>query len=267
MPRLSPKQVLAPAPKGNRVQLSEARSAARAWSESVQDKWRVNQAALFAYAAMTAYAEATVPCLKLSQPIEQPCGTLDKKAQMLAASIGKEASNLSVVEATHYLASLYPSLLPQAIRSEAGAFYTPPALSSRLLELATEGGLDWATARVLDPAAGGGAFLVQAALKMRQALPDGEPAFILAQLGNRLLGLELDAHAASLAQASLEILLADLSLASGRPVPVMVRVCDTLEEAPCANFDLVVGNPPYGRIKLTDLQRQRFARSLSQCAD
>ena len=70
-----------------------------------------------------------------------------------------------------------------------GAFYTPPALTQRLLDLADEGGLDWKTARVLDPASGGGAFLLEAAARMLVYLKDSDPAFILAQLGHRLSGL------------------------------------------------------------------------------
>ena len=42
----------------------------------------------------------------------------------------------------------------------------------------------------------------------------------------------------------------------------MVCVCDTLEEEPEPTFDLVIGNPPYGRVSLTPEQRARFGRSL-----
>jgi adenine-specific DNA-methyltransferase len=42
----------------------------------------------------------------------------------------------------------------------------------------------------------------------------------------------------------------------------MVRVCDTLSEIPEAKYDLVIGNPPYGRVALTPEQRMEFARGL-----
>jgi adenine-specific DNA-methyltransferase len=77
-----------------------------------------------------------------------------------------------------------------------------------------------------------------------------------------LLGLELDPRAATIAQAAVEVLLADLIIASGSPAPRVVRVCDTLEETPNERFDLVVGNPPYGRVTLSAEQRRRYARSL-----
>ena len=42
-----------------------------------------------------------------------------------------------------------------------------------------------------------------------------------------------------------------------------MRVCDSLEQAPAGEgFDLVVGNPPYGRITLSSELRQKFRRSL-----
>jgi len=249
-------------PSAHRLELVQARIAARAWSTTLSEEWRVNQAALFAWAAMEAFAGDAAPALCLSGAHLVAIGRLDEDASALAGSIGREAATLPLVEATHYLTSLYPALLPERRRSEIGAFYTPPCLSGRLLDLATEAGLDWATARTLDPAAGGGAFLLQAALRMRRALPQGEPAFILAQLGTRLLGLELDANAAALAQASLEVALSDLAQESGRPVPAMVRVCDTLEAKPEPTFDLVVGNPPYGRVTLSAEQRTRYARGL-----
>jgi hypothetical protein len=63
-------------------------------------------------------------------------------------------------------------------RSTLGAFYTPPALTSRLFDMAEEASLNWKTARVLDPASGGGAVLFEAALRMRKSL-FGQPASCL----------------------------------------------------------------------------------------
>lgn len=245
-----------------RIELSRARVMARAWSETITETRRTSQAALFMRAAMEDFAAGVAPGLTLSAPFVAVRGKLDATARQLARSIGQEAAALPLLEGCHFLTSLYTTLLPCKERSALGAFYTPPALTHRLLDLAGEGGVDWSSARVLDPASGGGAFLLEAAARMRRALNGSEPAFILAQLGTRLSGFELDPHAAGLSQAALEILLSDLSAASGRTVPVFVKVCDTLEETPSAQFDLVVGNPPYGRVTLTPAQRSRYARGL-----
>ena len=248
--------------EGRRIELARARVVARAWSETVPESRRTSQAALFSRAAIEAFAAVIVPDFALSAPFVTPRGKLDATARQLAVSIGREAAALPMLEGCHFLTSLYTTLLPGKERSALGAFYTPPALVQRLLDLASEGGVDWSTARVLDPASGGGAFLLEAAARMRRALDGSEPAFILAQLGNRLSGFELDPHAASLSQAALEIILSDLRIGSGRDMPVFVKVCDTLEETPAELYDLVIGNPPYGRVTLTAAQRARFARSL-----
>jgi adenine-specific DNA-methyltransferase len=245
-----------------RVELARARVMARAWAETIAETRRTDQAALFARAAIEAFAACVAPQLTLSPPFVTVRGKLDTTARQLATSVGREAAMLPIVEGGHFLTSLYTTLLPGGERSALGAFYTPPALTQRLLDLAGEGGVDWSSARVLDPASGGGAFLLEAASRMRRALEGSEPAFILAQLGTRLSGLELDPHAASLSQAALEIFLSDLSTASGRAAPIFVKVCDTLEETPVAQYDLVIGNPPYGRVTLSAAQRARYARSL-----
>ncbi|HVJ35196.1 MAG TPA: N-6 DNA methylase [Terriglobia bacterium] len=244
------------------MELARARVICRAWSESVAQPRRGDLAALFARRAIEAFAEEATPNLQLSGPFVKPYGRLDKAADQLALTIGRDAASLPLVEGLHFVTSLYAALLPQTSRSALGAFYTPPALAKRLIELASEQGVNWKTARIIDPAAGAGALLLQAVLQVRQSMSDCEPAFVLSQIGNRIVGLEIDPHAAGLAQAALEVALADLAVASGRSIPIIIRVCDTLDEPPNANFDLVVGNPPYGRVALTAEQRQRYARSL-----
>lgn len=245
-----------------RLELGRARLLARAWSKTVPEARRADHAALFAQAAMSAFAKAAEPDLKPSAALAVPHGILDDAAHGLAGSIGRLAARLPVLEGAHSISGLYTTLLPAHQRGALGAFYTPPALAERLYAMAEESGVDWRTARVLDPACGGGAFLLPAAKRMIDALGECAPALALKQIGARLLGLELDPHAASLAQMALEVLLADLSRRAGQPAPKLVRVVDTLEEPPQAKYDLVIGNPPYGRVGLTPEQRKRFARSL-----
>ncbi|HEX4159474.1 MAG TPA: N-6 DNA methylase [Rhizomicrobium sp.] len=241
--------------------LADIRGAARQWAAAAEESRASSQAALFAWAAMEAYASVAAPRAQLSRP-GALSGTLDSAASALARAFGCEAARLDVFSAMHAITSLYPSLLPAGRRSALGAYYTPPVLADRLVTLAEEAGLDWRTARVLDPASGGGTFLLRCAAKMRDALAGIEPALALAQIGNRLFGLEIDPFAAALTQSSLDILLADLAAASGHRVPSLVRVCDALDQPAEAKFDLVITNPPYGRVALTPSQRKEYARSL-----
>ena len=245
-----------------RAELSRARQLAKAWAATIPETRRPDNAGAFAMRALLGYAAVAEPHVVVGAGSAVFRVALDGAAVELARSIGRTAGKLPRLEALHLVTSLYAALLPEHYRGKAGAFYTPPCLAARLLDQAEDAGLDWSTAKVLDPAAGGGAFLVHAATRMLAALGECEPKLAVRQMENRLKGLELDPHAAALAQVSLEVVLAETVRLAGVEYPSFVRVCDTLEEPPRAAFDLVVGNPPYGRVTLTEQARKRYARSL-----
>jgi adenine-specific DNA-methyltransferase len=245
-----------------RAELSRTRPLARAWAATIPEMRRLENAGAFAMRALLSFAAEVVHDMVVGAGALDFRVTLDDAPAELARSIGRTAAKLPILEALHQITSLYAALLPEQYRGKAGAFYTPPCLAARLLDQADEAGLDWTTAKVLDPAAGGGVFLAHAATRMLAALGECEPRLAIRQLKNRLQGLELDPHAAALAQVSLEVVLADIIKAAGEGAPSFVRVCDTLEQPAKATFDLVVGNPPYGRVTLTDEARRRYARGL-----
>ncbi|CCV04602.1 putative RNA methylase [Mesorhizobium metallidurans STM 2683] len=245
-----------------RGELSKARLLARAWSETIDECDRETYAVSLTRHALEALSRSIGVSPALCPSLAFDTEQLDEPASALANTIGETAGRLPILEALHLVTSLYPILLPTKERGERGAFYTPPALVNRLLDQAEEEGLDWRTARVLDPAAGGGTFLFHAAHRMIAALGECEPAFALSHVGTRLAGFELDPHAAMLAQGALEIALAEVATKAGRAAPTIVTACSTLEAEPEPVFDLVVGNPPYGRVSLLPELRERYARSL-----
>lgn len=242
--------------------LEKRRTECREWVKRFSCDQGKTVAAQFSCVALDSLASERGIGTRISDRLRPLTRVLDRDAEELASSLGREAAGLPLTEALHFVTSLYPALLPQESRSKLGAYYTPPALVNRMVELATEHGTDWSTVRVLDPAAGAGAFLIQAASRMVAASGGAEPAFVLRQLGARLQGLEIDPHAALLAQGALEILLSDLIRDAGLAAPRFVRVCDSIEERPDDRYDLVLGNPPYGRVSLTPERRARFSRSL-----
>lgn len=245
-----------------RDELSRARSLCRAWSGTVPEARRGDMAGLFTRKALEAFGTRVHPQLTFSPPLDRPFGKLDRAAAELARAVGEDAASLPLAEGLYFVTSLYPAMLPEKVRGQLGAFYTPPCLVQRLVDLSAETGINWATARVLDPAAGAGAFLVEAAIRMRGELGDAEPGIMLRSISTRLRGFELDPIAAGLAQAALEIALHDLCCAARLPLPQIVNVCDALAEEVESAFDLVIGNPPYGRVSLRPEQRARFGRSL-----
>ena len=148
----------------------------------------------------------------------------------LARTVGEEAAQLPIEQACYQLSATYTALVPGTMRSALGMYYTPPALTDRMLDMVEEAGIDWTTARVLDPACGGGAFLLPVALRIRTALTHASPELQLKAITNQLRGFEIDPFAAWLTQTWLEFALHDLLAAAGAHLPELVLVCDTLAQ-------------------------------------
>ncbi|TIV38008.1 MAG: SAM-dependent methyltransferase [Mesorhizobium sp.] len=240
---------------------------ARAWSEQLEARRR--QPAVWSFIAKTieVYVEISGETIGWPPPTAPLTValtySLDTSATELAKTLGRAAAALPLEDACYQLSACYTAMLPQEIRTEWGAYYTPTALTDRLLQLAEEAGVDWRTARVLDPACGGGAFLLPVALRMRKALPQASAIELMEHFASHLQGFEIDPFAAWLTQTWLEIAFADELKTAGRRFPSVVKICDSLEEAVSGKrFDLVIGNPPYGRVKLAARQRERYSRSL-----
>lgn len=178
-------------------------------------------------------------------------------------TVGAIAANLDPVEAAYRIGVLYTAMMPQEVKAKLGAHYTPPALCEELLNMATENGVDWRTARVLDPACGGGAFLAPVARRMVSSVGEHGGLTILEDIEQRLTGYEIDPFAAWLSRIFLDAVLGDLSARSGRRHRCEVKLCNSLEKTRDGEgFDLVIGNPPYGRMQLPQKLRTKFARSL-----
>ena len=194
---------------------------------------------------------------------ETSLAPLEPEVLELARKMGTKAAELDVLDASYRIGVLYTSLMPEERRARLGAHYTPRALCQRLLDMAEEAGAEWDTARVLDPACGGGAFLSPLALRMAASLKDQRAETVLSSIEQRLRGYEIDPFAAWMSQVFLDVTLANLCVKAGRPLKSLVQVCDALEqEAGTGKFDLVIGNPPYGRMTLSPHLRQKFQRSL-----
>jgi adenine-specific DNA-methyltransferase len=193
-----------------------------------------------------------------------PCAptALNEGEQALCSQLAVQLTRFSDAEAGYLVGTIYTVLLPPRIRTQLGAFYTPPCLVDRLLDRIGDAGFDWATGSALDPACGGGAFLAPLARRMASAMAPSEPNFVLSSLARRLSGFEIDPFAAWISQALLEIALMPLAWQAKKRVPFLVNSVNSLAHEPGRQFDLVVGNPPYGRTPLDARQRARFSRSL-----
>ena len=82
--------------------------------------------------------------------------TVPDSATALAQSMGTAAAELDVIEASYLIGVLYTAMMPGKLRAELGAYYTPPALCERLLDMATEAGVDCARCGSSTPLAAAG---------------------------------------------------------------------------------------------------------------
>lgn len=198
-------------------------------------------------------------------PADQVASRLTKEAKELAASAGKVIALFPVADAGYLVGSIYTVMLPPGYRSEVGAYYTPPPLVSRLLQRAESAGFDFSAGNVIDPACGGGAFLAPTALKMVDAMRQkgASDDWIFAAIGQRLRGIEIDPFAAWMSHTLLELSLLPLCKSVGKRLPQkIITVGDALDQKESQTFGLVIGNPPYGRVKLSPAMRNKFKRSL-----
>ncbi len=188
---------------------------------------------------------------------------LRKMDLFLCDRFAHTVSGQDTLSGSYLMGCLYTALIPKDMRSRYGVYYTPPALSKHLIHMTEQAGADWRQATVLDPACGGGAFLAPVARRMLDSLKDLSPEARVEHLSFNLAGMEIDPFAAWLAQVFLEIVVREICPEVEDKLPKIVRVRDTLQdESIQTRFDVVIGNPPYGRVRLSKVDRGRFKRSL-----
>jgi adenine-specific DNA-methyltransferase len=243
--------------------LASGKLMARGLASVLPDDVRLALARRFAGAVIAAYwAE-----LQSGWPLAEGCPAgsleLEEPAASLANTLGAAAARLGPIEASYLIGILYTAMLPDDTRSKLGVYYTPPGLTARLLDRAAAAGVDWSTCRVLDPACGGGAFLAPVAARMVKSGGASSARQLVRAIGERLRGFEIDPFAAWCSQVFLEATTLEVCREAGERLPPLVEVCNSLlRPAAAAEFDLVVGNPPYGRVTLSPAMRSRYRRSL-----
>lgn len=160
--------------------------------------------------------------------------------------VASDLQRLDSEERHYWIGSLYALLLQDKVRRDQATYFTPPSLARGVLDLARKCGFDDGIHTVVDPAAGGAAFLSTVAGLMTQKSA-------AASIVSRLRGFEIDPGLAALSQ----LLLNDrLGLTLSEDV---IQTADALHLRVKDKFDLVVANPPFGRLsadqaKLVDWQ-------------
>lgn len=251
--------------------LVSGRIMAKAWSKQFEDEVRLYTVQFFMQRVINSYWNSSRNFSLKSFPIqlsgiEFPFVELDDSIEAVAKVIGEAAAELDVIKASYELGNLYTSILPEKMRSDNGMFYTPPALTQRLLNGVESAGIDWASSSIVDPACGGGAFLAPIALRVLSAIHYLSPEEQLQHLEQNLKGYEIDPFSAWLTEMFLQIAVKDIMNLAGRRINSMVTICDTItffsDKSNRREFDVVIGNPPYGKLTLTKEVREEYKESL-----
>ncbi|MEQ8423958.1 MAG: N-6 DNA methylase [Balneola sp.] len=190
-----------------------------------------------------------------------------KKGQntsVVCAEIGKKIQELPFDLATYVISSFYTKYLPGEYRSDMGIFYTPPTLVHRVLDvIESRKTKPWTRLTIIDPSCGGGAFLVpivQRIIETEHPQPEELQEFI----SNNLRGIEKDHFGSQLTEQFLQLLLENHFPGYSFDLTGVVACQDSLKTSSKLydSFDLVIGNPPYGRVKLSDRERNKWAESI-----
>ncbi|MBC7594849.1 MAG: Eco57I restriction-modification methylase domain-containing protein [Kineosporiaceae bacterium] len=164
----------------------------------------------------------------------------------------------------------YVSSLDDGTRARHGRHYTPAELASELWtmtkrSLALKQPLEQLPGLVRDPACGSGALLLPIVREHLAASFDVDPQLVINRLPSLVEGIDTDPAAVWVANVVLaaEMLPTLLRIPENRRrrLPALARVGDGLdpEHRPA---HAVVMNPPYGRVRLSDADRERFAATL-----
>ena len=152
----------------------------------------------------------------------------------------------------------------QSPRRQSGAFYTPPYIAEFLVRSAVDGlKVGWGTEipSVLDPACGGGAFLLAAFDELRERYPDEDPREIAVE---HLYGIDSDEKGVHVARLSVW-LKAGLTKRDWNSLEENIRAGDSLREFAKGSekkWEIVVANPPYRHVKRGISQNlQEFCRT------
>lgn len=146
---------------------------------------------------------------------------------------------LEVDERHHAATTLYALAMGERRRRMLAAFFTPPFVVRHAIDSAVAAGLDLRRHSVLDPAAGGAAFLSSLAGRMR------EVGCTARSICGRLHGIEIDGGLAALARRLIAHR-AGAGHSTGTVTTGDALLC--WRQVSDGHVDAVLANPPYGRV-------------------
>ncbi|UBS33810.1 SAM-dependent methyltransferase [Altererythrobacter sp. N1] len=147
------------------------------------------------------------------------------------------------------ISSAYTRLIGEDVRKALSAYFTPPALAAAALAAIGELADPAQQLRILDPACGGGSFLVPTArLLIERRIRQGQAsAHACAEVLDQLKGIEIDAGLARISAALVRRMISrqwDIDVDTSQ----LVLCANALTTELLPTFDIAIGNPPYSKV-------------------
>lgn len=205
----------------------------------------------------------------------------------VSADIRTTVEAFPLLDPLDVLSMLYERSIPTAVRKRYGQFYTRPPLVRSMLNNIDFVGAATLQGRIIDPASGAGAFLIEATRRILDAADDAglSAADSCVAVQRSIHGLDLNPLGVLLTEAAIALMLAPRLRADGGAAtiePLHLYVTDTLRAGELASeahsdaaeaiknrtgeyesgFPYVVANPPYAKHSsrlMSEPQKRRFA--------
>jgi adenine-specific DNA-methyltransferase len=176
----------------------------------------------------------------------------------------------SLIRACYWISSLYSVLVPAKRRLEFAMYFTPPQLGMHVVRTVRQLSTHFRTARIIDPACGGAAFLLPTVALLRRELhrQGVAAAHALTHVETHVIGWERDPVLAYLSHIFLCHAMEREAEQAGRLLVPRIKVVNTLRHANidgAEGFDIVLCNPPYRKVNAAELPtfRRRFDHLIS----
>jgi len=168
----------------------------------------------------------------------------DKKTRYanLTLKLAEALSKFQVDERHYWISTFYTLLMDEKERRKKAIYFTPPAIVGHLIKQAEIEGLDLTKDQIVDPAAGGAAFISSLAGQMAARGCSNK------DIRKRLCGFEIDRRLAELGEALVCDRLGQPYRPNARSKLLRVKDSLRLDASEHATYDAVFVNPPYGRL-------------------
>jgi adenine-specific DNA-methyltransferase len=164
-----------------------------------------------------------------------------------------------LLHSAYWLSSAYAFWIEEEKRRHLAMFFTPPSITQRLLDDLERSGVLFAEHTFYDPACGGAAFLAPIAQRIRQTLKakGATAGQILAAVGNRLFGTDLDPVLCRLSKQFLRMVLASEIAATKTEPELHIATANSLLDIDqlVGRIDVVVCNPPYRKMPASEVRQ------------